>query len=61
MTSGLSVADKINADGNANRANGVPPKVIHRMLSVDHLELVARRLLERSARRSAMPPTGGPP
>ena len=35
VTSGLSVADKINADGNANTsANGVPPKVIHRMLSV---------------------------
>ena len=35
VTSGLSIADKINADGNANAsANGVPPKVIHRMLSV---------------------------
>ncbi len=35
VTSGLSVADKINKDGNANAsANGVPPKVIHRILSV---------------------------
>jgi cyclophilin family peptidyl-prolyl cis-trans isomerase len=35
FTSGLAVADKINADGNASpSANGVPPKVIHRMLSV---------------------------
>ena len=29
------MATKINNDGNANAsANGVPPKVIHRMLSV---------------------------
>jgi len=35
VTSGLSVADKINADGNTNASdNGVPPKVIHRILSV---------------------------
>ena len=35
VTSGLNVADKINADGNANASdNGSPPKVIHRMLSV---------------------------
>jgi cyclophilin family peptidyl-prolyl cis-trans isomerase len=35
VTSGLSVATKINKDGNANAsANGVPPKVIHRILSV---------------------------
>jgi cyclophilin family peptidyl-prolyl cis-trans isomerase len=35
VTSGLSVADKINADGNSSAsANGVPPKVIHRMLKV---------------------------
>jgi cyclophilin family peptidyl-prolyl cis-trans isomerase len=35
VTSGLNVADKINADGNSNAsANGVPPKVVHRMLSV---------------------------
>jgi cyclophilin family peptidyl-prolyl cis-trans isomerase len=35
VTSGLSVAQKINADGNANpSSNGVPPKVIHRILSV---------------------------
>ncbi|HXQ90381.1 MAG TPA: peptidylprolyl isomerase [Acidimicrobiales bacterium] len=35
VTSGLSVAQKINKDGNANpSAGGVPPKVIHRMLSV---------------------------
>jgi len=35
VTSGMSVAQKINADGNANpTANGVPPKVIHRILSV---------------------------
>jgi len=35
VTSGLAVADKINADGNANpSASGVPPKVIHRILSV---------------------------
>ena len=35
VTSGLAVATKINADGNANpSASGVPPKVIHRMLSV---------------------------
>ena len=31
VTSGLSVVDKINADGTPN---GVPPKVTHRMLSV---------------------------
>jgi hypothetical protein len=31
----MSVAQKINADGNANpSSNGVPPKVIHRILSV---------------------------
>jgi cyclophilin family peptidyl-prolyl cis-trans isomerase len=35
VTSGLSVATKINKDGNTNAsANGVPPKVIHRILSV---------------------------
>jgi len=35
VTSGMSVADKINADGNSNAsANGVPPAVIHRMLKV---------------------------
>jgi cyclophilin family peptidyl-prolyl cis-trans isomerase len=35
VTSGLSVLQKINMDGNANPAdNGVPPKVIHRILSV---------------------------
>ena len=35
VTSGMSVVDKINADGNASAsANGVPPKVIHRMLKV---------------------------
>jgi cyclophilin family peptidyl-prolyl cis-trans isomerase len=35
VTSGISVAQKINSDGNANpTANGVPPKVIHRILSV---------------------------
>lgn len=35
VTSGMSVVDKINADGNAGAsANGVPPKVIHRMLKV---------------------------
>ena len=35
VTSGLNVATKINNDGNSNAsANGVPPKVIHRMLSV---------------------------
>jgi len=35
VTSGISVATKINKDGNANpSANGVPPKVIHRILSV---------------------------
>jgi len=35
VTGGLSVADKINADGNSNTsADGVPPKVVHRMLSV---------------------------
>jgi cyclophilin family peptidyl-prolyl cis-trans isomerase len=35
VTSGMSVAQKINADGNANAsANGVPPKVIHRILKV---------------------------
>jgi len=35
VTSGISVAQKINKDGNANpTANGVPPKVIHRILSV---------------------------
>jgi cyclophilin family peptidyl-prolyl cis-trans isomerase len=35
VTSGMSVAQKINADGNANpSSNGVPPKVIHRILSV---------------------------
>jgi cyclophilin family peptidyl-prolyl cis-trans isomerase len=35
VTSGMSVVDAINADGNSNSAsNGVPPKVIHRILSV---------------------------
>jgi cyclophilin family peptidyl-prolyl cis-trans isomerase len=35
VTSGMDVVQKINADGNANPdANGVPPDVIHRMLSV---------------------------
>jgi cyclophilin family peptidyl-prolyl cis-trans isomerase len=35
VTSGMNVVDKINADGNSNSsANGVPPKVIHRILSV---------------------------
>jgi cyclophilin family peptidyl-prolyl cis-trans isomerase len=35
ITSGLAVVQKINADGNADPAsNGVPPKVIHRILSV---------------------------
>jgi cyclophilin family peptidyl-prolyl cis-trans isomerase len=35
VTSGMSVAQRINADGNANpAASGVPPKVIHRILSV---------------------------
>ena len=35
VTSGQSVAAKINTDGNADpSANGVPPKVIHRMLKV---------------------------
>jgi len=35
VTSGLSVVQKINNDGNANpSSNGVPPKVIHRILSV---------------------------
>ena len=35
VTSGQSVAQKINSDGNADpTANGVPPKVIHRMLKV---------------------------
>jgi cyclophilin family peptidyl-prolyl cis-trans isomerase len=35
VTAGISVADKINADGNASpTSNGVPPKVIHRILSV---------------------------
>ena len=35
VTSGLAVAEKINNDGNSNTsANGVPPKVIHRILSV---------------------------
>jgi len=35
VTSGLAVANKINADGNANpAANGVPPRVIHRILQV---------------------------
>ncbi|MGA2519726.1 MAG: peptidylprolyl isomerase [Acidimicrobiales bacterium] len=35
VTSGMSVVNQINADGNSNpSANGVPPKVIHRMLKV---------------------------
>jgi len=35
VTSGIAVAQKINNDGNADpTANGVPPKVIHRILSV---------------------------
>jgi cyclophilin family peptidyl-prolyl cis-trans isomerase len=35
VTSGLSVVQQINADGNADpSANGVPPKVLHRILSV---------------------------
>ena len=35
VVQGISVAQKINEDGNANpQANGVPPKVIHRMLKV---------------------------
>ena len=35
VTSGLNVVDKINADGNSSTsANGSPPNVIHRILSV---------------------------
>jgi cyclophilin family peptidyl-prolyl cis-trans isomerase len=35
VTAGTAVPEKINADGNANpSSNGVPPKVIHRILSV---------------------------
>jgi cyclophilin family peptidyl-prolyl cis-trans isomerase len=35
VTSGMSVVDKINADGNPKASsNGVPPKVTHRILSV---------------------------
>ncbi len=35
VTSGMSVVDTINADGNSSTtANGVPPKVTHRILSV---------------------------
>ena len=35
VSSGLAVVQKINADGNGDPAsNGVPPKVIHRILSV---------------------------
>jgi cyclophilin family peptidyl-prolyl cis-trans isomerase len=35
VTEGMAVADAINRDGNSNpSASGVPPKVIHRMLSV---------------------------
>ena len=35
VTSGMTVVQQINADGNANPAdNGIPPKVIHRILSV---------------------------
>ncbi len=35
VTSGMNVVDTINADGNSKAtANGVPPKVIHRILSV---------------------------
>lgn len=35
VTQGLNVVDKINSDGNSNpSANGEPPKVLHRMISV---------------------------
>jgi len=35
VTSGMDVVQKINADGNADAsADGVPPKVIHRILSI---------------------------
>jgi cyclophilin family peptidyl-prolyl cis-trans isomerase len=35
VTSGMSVVNKINADGNSSAsANGVPPRVLHRMISV---------------------------
>jgi len=35
VTSGMTVVQRINADGNASAsANGVPPKVVHRILSV---------------------------
>ncbi len=35
VTSGMSVVNKIVADGNANAsANGVPPTVTHRILSI---------------------------
>lgn len=35
VTSGMRVVQQINADGNASAsANGVPPKVVHRILSV---------------------------
>ena len=35
VTSGMNVVNTINADGNSNTAsNGIPPKVIHRILSV---------------------------
>jgi len=33
VTSGQSVVQKINSDGNSSN-NGVPPKVLHRMISV---------------------------
>ncbi|HXW33146.1 MAG TPA: peptidylprolyl isomerase [Acidimicrobiales bacterium] len=39
VTSGLSVVEKINADGNADpNANGVPPKVLHRIISISIVE-----------------------
>jgi cyclophilin family peptidyl-prolyl cis-trans isomerase len=35
VTSGMSVVDKVNADGNASASsNGVPPTVLHRIVSV---------------------------
>lgn len=35
VTSGMDVVQKINADGNANpSANGVPPRIVHRILKI---------------------------
>ena len=57
VTSGMSVVDKISADGLAN--TGTPPKVIHRMLTVT---VIRSRRRSAASRQEDQPcPTNCPP